>query len=262
MAKIEINIQDEILNITLTRPNVHNAMDTEMIEKLTEAFALPSSNRFIRAVVMRGEGRSFCAGADLEYMRSMAKFSFEENQRDAESLFLMFDAGLRCPVPVFTHVHGSVMGGAIGLVAISDFATAELSTKLCFSEVKIGLVPAVICPFVFKKIKIAAGRELMLTGRIFSALEALNAELIQFVGSEAECNGKILENLNFVKQAGPEAVRETKSLISRVRDCQDWSEIKKMTTQLIAEKRVGLEGQEGIRSFFERRSPKWQSKKT
>jgi methylglutaconyl-CoA hydratase len=262
MAKIETNIQDEILNINLTRPDVHNAMDTEMIGKLTEAFVMPSLNSSIRAVFLRGDGKSFCAGADLEYMRSMAKFSFEENQRDAEALFLMFDAGLRCPVPIFAHVHGSVMGGAIGLVAISDFATAELSTRFCFSEVKIGLVPAVICPFVFKKMKIAAGREFMLTGRNFSALEALNAELIQFIGSEAECRDKVMENLNFVKQAGPEAVRETKSLIAKVRDCQDWSEIKKMTTQVIAEKRVGLEGQEGIRSFFERRLPKWQLKKT
>lgn len=258
MNKVEIKKSNQILHIILNRPQVHNALDVEMIEALREAFALPSTDLSIRAVLVTGKGKSFCAGADLEYMRSMVDFSLSDNISDAAGLFSMFESGLRCPVPVVVKVQGKVMGGAIGLVAIADYSIAESGTQFCFSEVRLGLVPAVISPFVLRKMKNPLAREWMLTGQFFSADQALTGDLIQFVGTSEEGSIQVERMIELITSAGPEAVRETKSLITQLEVCNDWREIKDLTTRVIAERRVSEEGQEGIRAFFEKRSPKWK----
>ena len=246
----------------LGRPEVHNAMNSEMIGELTKAFKRPMSEKGIRVVHLSGEGKSFCAGADLHYMKSMAGFSLEENRADSVLLFEMFEAVQKCPVPVVAHLHGSVMGGASGLAAACDYVAAESGTKFCFSEVKLGLVPAVISPFVLKKMEGALARELMLTARLFESEEAQRGHLVQFVGSGDSCKEHLDHLIKRVLKAGPEAVRETKKLLNFVEEGSSWNDVKQETTKVIAERRVSPEGQEGISAFFEKRAPKWQQEKS
>ncbi|MCB0366027.1 MAG: enoyl-CoA hydratase/isomerase family protein [Bdellovibrionaceae bacterium] len=262
MSGVEIKNQNGVLSVCLNRPDVHNAMDAEMIADLTAAFAQPHSDQSIRVVRLFGNGRSFCAGADLKYMKSMAGFDLKENQADAEKLFDMFEAVRNCPVPVLARLHGSVMGGASGLAAACDHVAAEPGTKFCFSEVKLGIAPAVISPFVMEKMNPALARELMMTARLFESEEALSGGLIQFVGSREECEEQLDKVTERILAAGPEAVRVTKDLLNKVSEANSWSELKSLTTKVIAERRVSAEGQEGIGAFFEKRPPSWQKVKS
>ncbi|MCB0386093.1 MAG: enoyl-CoA hydratase/isomerase family protein [Bdellovibrionales bacterium] len=258
MAGIETTVENGVLRVFLNRPDVHNAMNAEMIAELSRIFKGPEKDDSIRVVHLSGNGKSFCAGADLNYMKSMAGFDLKENQEDAENLFEMFAAVRNCPVPVLARIHGSVMGGASGLAAACDYVTAEPGTKFCFSEVKLGLVPAVISPFVLAKMEASLARELMLTARLFEAEEARQGSLVQFVGSREECEGRLAEITKRILAAGPQAVRETKKLLNKVAESKSLGEVKSVTTKVIAERRVSSEGQEGITAFFEKRSPQWQ----
>ena len=247
--------ENSILYVSLNRPKVHNAFNPEMIAALTDIFTNVGKN--IRALILRGEGASFSAGADLNWMKSMVNYKLRDNIADSKKLFEMFEAGLNCPCPVVGRLHGNVMGGALGLAAICDVGVAESATRFCFSEVKLGLAPAVISPFVLNKVNKPNALEWMLTGCSFSSDEARQAGLIQHVGSHKEVDQILGKILNRFFQSGREAVRATKELINnhsrKVR-----SEMKEEVIRTIAERRVSEEGQEGLKAFLEGRKAHWK----
>jgi len=256
-STIKVQAIDGIATVTLHRPEVRNAMDAVMIRELTGAFVVLNARRDLTAVVLRGEGKSFCAGADLHYMKSQAEFTHEQNLTDAEQLFEMFWTLRACPHPLVGRLHGHVMGGALGLTAVCDVAAAAEGTRFCFSEVKLGLAPAVISPFVLEKMRPSPARRYMVTGEVFSASEAQAADLVHFVGSEAAVDEFVAKTLSTLRQNGPDGMRATKGLVRAVSERTDWQTRRELTTEVIAERRVSDEGQEGLRAFFEKRAPSW-----
>jgi enoyl-CoA hydratase/carnithine racemase len=241
VAGLKIDREGHVLRVTLARPERRNAFDAALIAELTEAFADVGD---ARAIVLAGEGQSFCAGADVDWQRSAIDLSYEENVADALRLYRMCEAIDRCPAPVIARVHGYALGGGSGLVACADIAIAAPDAVFGFSEVKLGIIPAVISPFVLPKIGEHA-RRYFLTGERFDAATALRIGLIQEIADDldAAVDGVLSELLT----AGPEAVREAKRLI-RERPAGE------ETAQIAARLRAGEEGQEGLRAFLEGRS--------
>lgn len=245
MAGLRIERDDAVLRITLARPERRNAFDAELIAELTAAFTDVGA---ARAVVLAGDGQSFCAGADIEWQRSAIDLSLDENAEDALRLYRMCEAIDHCPAPVVARVHGYALGGGSGLVACADIALAAPDTVFGFSEVKLGIIPAVISPFVLPKIG-AHARRYFLTGERFDAETALRIGLISEIAMPLDdaVNRVVAELLS----AGPEAVREAKRL---VRERPAGME----TAQIAARLRAGPEGQEGLRAFLDRREPGWR----
>ncbi len=247
-------------HVELNRPDVRNAFNAEMIAELTQIFKDKIPKSQVRWALLTGAGESFCAGADLNWMKSMVNYTFEENQKDTLTLFDMFQAIADCPVPVVTRVQGHAMGGGLGLMACSDIVVSEPSAQFAFSEVRLGLAPAVISTFVFTKSNHSGVKEYMLTGLNFDSKTAATMGLVNFVGTSAELDEKIKSYEKAFKGSGPEAVKSTKILITQVPQHEDRSESRGLTTQIIAERRVSDEGQEGLKSFLEKRDPKWRLK--
>ena len=247
MGALRVERDGPVLRVTLARPEQRNAFDAELIAELTETFA---GARDARAVVLAGEGASFCAGADVEWMRSSVDLTYEENVEDAVRLLKMLEAVDGCPTPVVARIQGHALGGGAGLVACADVAVAAKDAVFAFSEVKLGLIPAVISPFVLAKIGPSWARRYFLTGERFDAATALRIGLVQEVA--AELDGAVERILAEIIAGGPEAVRAAKLL---VRDRPDGVE----TARRIAERRAGAEGQEGLRAFLEKRAPRWRS---
>jgi enoyl-CoA hydratase/carnithine racemase len=234
-----------VLRVTLARPERRNAFDAALIAELTEAFADVGD---ARAVVLAGEGESFCAGADVEWQRASIDLSFDENVEDAMRLYRMCEAIDRCPAPVVSRVQGYALGGGSGLVACSDVAVAARDAVFGFSEVKLGIIPAVISPFVLPKIG-AHARRYFLTGERFDADTALRIGLVHELADDLDTaiEGIVTELLT----SGPGAVREAKRLIRERPMGED-------TAQIAARLRSGEEGQEGLRAFLEKRNPSWR----
>ena len=255
MSFLKIEKQNSIKKISLNRPELHNAFNAEMIAELKEAFSQVEEE--IRGIHLLGEGKSFCAGADLAWMKSMVDFSLEENQKDSLQLYDMFDSIRNCAVPVVTEIHGNVFGGGLGLVAASDIVLSHEKTRFCFSEVKLGLAPAVISPFVIQKVSEAKSREWMLTAKVFDEKEALQFGLINDIGNSDYISERREKILNSLRHAGREAVSVTKELINQSK-AWSWQERREKTAKAIAERRVSAEGQEGLKSFLEKRSPTWK----
>lgn len=255
---LKVEAAGRVTTVSLNRPDVRNAFHPTMIRELTEVFTVLGSRKDISVIVLRGEGKSFCSGADLGYMKSMASFSFEENQQDSQQLFGMFWALRSCPHPIVGRVHGHVMGGALGLAALCDVVAAVEETQFCFSEVKLGLAPAVISPFVLERMHVSHARRFMITGEVFGVKEALASGLVHFVGVEEGVDAFVAQLTQSMCQNGPEGVRATKVLVRTMGEVGDWARRREMTTKVIAERRVSEEGQEGLRGFLEKRSPKWR----
>jgi methylglutaconyl-CoA hydratase len=234
-----------VLRVTLARPERRNAFDAALIAELTEAFADVGD---ARAVVLAGEGESFCAGADVEWQRASIDLSFDENVEDAMRLYRMCEAIDRSPAPVVSRVQGYALGGGSGLVACSDVAVAARDAVFGFSEVKLGIIPAVISPFVLPKIG-AHARRYFLTGERFDADTALRIGLVHELADDLDTaiEGIVAELLT----SGPGAVREAKRLIRERPMGED-------TAQIAARLRSGEEGQEGLRAFLEKRNPSWR----
>jgi methylglutaconyl-CoA hydratase len=255
---ILIEPSDQVTTICLNRPEVHNAMNEEMISELTQAFQnIAPLENFPRAVVLRGNGKSFCSVADLNYMKGIAGFGFEENVKDGQNLAKLFLSIYQCPVPVVAVVHGSAFGGANGLLAACDMVVAEENTKFAFSEVKLGIAPATIAPFVIKRIGEFGAKELMLTGKRFSAEEAKHWHLVNSVVPETGIEEKLQQILNELRTAAPHAVRETKKLITKIIQESDLDKNLDHTSKLIAQLRASEEGQEGMAAFLEKRKAAW-----
>ncbi len=258
MAFINDSKTGGILNIELARPEAHNALNGEMMASLTKIFSAIKKDKSIRVVYLSGQGPSFCAGGDLNWMREPMKFTLAQNMKDTQKLSDMYEAIFRCPVPVIGYAHGNVMGGGVGLAAVCDILAAETEAKFCLSEVKLGLVPSIISPCVLRKIPEAEARLLMLTAEIFRAPYAHKVGLAHFVGPQTECLQFIKERVDLILKNAPEATQLTKELIVKVKAAQ-WPQARKLTVQTIAKKRTSKEGQEGMKAFFEKRKPSWQS---
>ena len=245
MGALRIERDGDVLRVTLARPETRNAFDAALIAELSEAFVDVGT---ARAVVLSGDGPSFCAGADVEWMEASADLDREANVADANGLRWMLEAIDGCPAPVVAVVHGHALGGGVGLVAVSDIVVADPGTAFAFSEVKLGIVPAVISPFALRKIGESAARRYFVTGERFDAETALRIGLVHEVTSDLDAAlARVLAEL---RTAGPRAARHAKRLVL---DHPDGPE----TARLIAERRTSDEGQEGLRAFLERRPPAW-----
>jgi methylglutaconyl-CoA hydratase len=238
-----------VYRITLTKPDRRNAFDAELISELTEAFAFIGD---ARAVVLSGEGPSFCAGADVEWQRSSIDLTYDENVEDAMRLYEMCEAIDTCPAPVIARVHGYALGGGSGLVACSDIAVAAPDAVFGFSEVRLGIIPAVISPFVLPKIG-AAARRYFLTGERFDAEAALRIGLVHEVAEDPDA--VVDELVDAILSGGPEAIRAAKLLI---RDRPSGEE----TARIAADRRTSDEGQEGLRAFLDRRSASFVARRS
>lgn len=258
-STLKFEVSGRVATVTLNRPDVRNAFGAQTIRELTVLFASLNGRRDISVVVLKGEGKSFCAGADLAYMQSMANFSLSENEQEARSLHEMFWMVRACPHPVVGKIQGHAMGGGLGLTALCDIVGAVDGTQFCFSEVKLGLAPAVISPFVLERMQISHARRYMISGEVFDAAAAKEAGLVHFSGSEAEVDAFVERTVTAITQNGPDAVRATKGLLRAVLEISSWPAKAELTTQVIAERRVSEEGQEGMRSFLEKRAPKWRA---
>ncbi|KHD88656.1 MAG: enoyl-CoA hydratase [Bdellovibrio sp. ArHS] len=258
MSFVVVTEMNQVAYVKLHRPDVRNAFNPEMIEELTNTFRNLNDRKDLRAVVLQGEGKAFCAGADLNWMREMVQFSFEQNRQDSLKLFNMFETMAQCLLPVIGMVHGAAFGGALGLIAICDEVIAEEGTQFCFSEVKLGIAPAVISSFVNRKAVPGKVRPLMLSGVVFNPHVAQQAGLVTDVVPVGEGHTAVQKIVHNYMQCGPEAVRETKKLLNDL-NFMSWSQQKEATTLLIAERRVSAEGQEGLKSFLEKREPSWRS---
>jgi enoyl-CoA hydratase/carnithine racemase len=245
VANVRIDRDGSVLRITLTRPDRRNAFDSQVIAELAEAFVDVGK---ARAVVLAGEGASFCAGADVDWMRASVALSFDENLADANAMRMMFEAIDRCPAPVVARVQGHALGGGAGLVAVSDVAISAPGTAYAFSEVKLGIIPAVISPFALAKIGAGNARRYFVTGERFDAATALHIGLVHEVADDLD--GAVERVVGELLSAGPHAARWAKRL---VRERPDGPE----TARWIAERRASDEGQEGLRAFLEKRPAAW-----
>ena len=246
-----------VLTIWLNRPEVHNAMNALMIEELTDAFSSITDEE-VRAVLLRGKGKSFCAGADLNYMKEIASFGIAENKKDSLKLAKLFNSIYTCPFPTIALVHGSAFGGANGLLAACDIVLAEENTTFAFSEVKLGIAPATIAPFIIKRIGEFGAKELMITGKRFKGPEALKWKLVNNSIPEKELEYRLEQLIEEIKRNGPKAVRATKKLIHSIIDDEIYK-LLEYTGDLIAELRASEEGQEGMAAFLDKRKAKWNS---
>jgi methylglutaconyl-CoA hydratase len=236
-----------LYRVTLDRADRRNAFDAELIAALTDAFAAVGE---ARTVVLAGEGPSFCAGADVEWQRSSIDLSYEENVEDAMRLYTMLETIDSCPAPVVARVQGFALGGGSGLVACADVAVAATDAVFGFSEVRLGIIPAVISPFVLTKVGPAAARRYFLTGERFGAGVALRIGLVHELTHDLDA--AVERIVGDLLAGGPEAVREAKRL---VRERPSGS----ATAEIAAARRTSAEGQEGLRAFLERREPSWRS---
>jgi len=253
---IERSFQDKVATVTMKRAEVHNAFNVQLIQDLQAAFSDLSTDEKLHAVVLTGDGPSFSAGADLSMMKASATFSHEQNLSDSLRLADLFDTINSCPCPVVARVNGTAMGGGAGLISVCDIVIAAESARLAFSEVKLGIAPAVISPYVIRKIGETHARVLFVTGERFSAMRGREIGLVHLVVSLEELDTAIEKTLRELLSSGPQALRACKALALNVGH-MDHETARKYTAETIAALRVSAEGQEGLRSFLEKRKPKW-----
>jgi len=255
---IEFTIAENAGTIWLNRPDVHNAMNAEMIGEIVDAFEKVNEMDEVRFVIIRGYGKSFCAGADLNYMKGIAQFGFEENYQDGLKLAKCFNAVYTCRKPTLAVVHGAAIGGANGLLAACDMVYCMDDTKFAFAEVKLGIAPATISPYVCKRIGEYSARDLMITGRRFMGQEAEKSGLVnKSFETEEALNEQLAFTAKMLMSSGPAAMEATKELIYNLYNKYNFEDSIDYSAKLIAELRASEEGQEGMASFLEKRKPKW-----
>jgi len=250
--------KDGVARVTLNRPEVRNAFDDALIKLLHEAFVSLAKDQSVRAVVLAGNGPSFCAGADLNWMKRMAGYDFAANQRDAQALADMLAALDRMPKPTIARVHGPAFAGGTGLVAACDIAVGAKEAKFCFSEAKLGLSPATISPHVLRAIGERAARRYFLTAERFDAAEAWRLGLVhEIANDDAQMDEKIGDIVDSLLACGPVAQTEAKALLRAVSGRPIMSELIQDTAERIAKIRSSPEGREGISAFLEKRRAAW-----
>jgi methylglutaconyl-CoA hydratase len=250
-----------VARVTLARPEVRNALNAALIAELTATFASLADELAddLRAVVLAGDGESFCAGADVTWMRASLKLSVAQNEADATRLAEMLDAIDDCPVPVVARVHGAALGGGMGLCAVADIVVATADAAFGFTETQLGILPAVISPFVLARVGEGPARALFPTGERFDAERARQIGLVhEVLLDEAGVDERIVQILDGIRAAGPTAVRAAKAIIHDQRGL-DGAERRSLTVQAIARQRTSAEGQEGLAAFLEKRPPSWRT---
>ena len=252
-------LSDGVLTVTLNRPEVHNAFNDELIAEAIDLFSSIDTEA-TRAVVLKGTGKNFCAGADLNWMSRMVSYTRAENIRDSSKLAKMFAVMNECPVPIVGRIQGAAIGGGVGLVSVCDIAVALEGTQFGLSEVKLGILPAVISPYVIAKIGETHARALFLTGERFDTERALRIGLVHRVTDTVEAlDAAVYETVTQLKTSGPEAVRECKKLIAHVAS-HELADAVPYTIEAIAARRTSDEGQEGMRAFLSKGLASWISK--
>lgn len=254
---ILFSIENSIATITINRPKVRNAFDDKLIANLNTLLDKVNNDDTIKALVLTGSGEHFSAGADLNWMKNMINFSFDENQKDAGALATLLEKLNNLEKPTIALIKGGVFGGAVGLVACCDIAICEENAKFCLSEVKLGISPAVISPYVIASIGEKNARRFMLTAELFSAKCAKDIGLIHIICSNDELSNKLNDILKNIKRNGPIAIKTTKKLILDLVNNSYKGNLMEYTTKVISELRVSPEGQEGLSSFLEKRNPNW-----
>jgi methylglutaconyl-CoA hydratase len=247
MGALRVQRDDSVLRVTLARPERRNAFDAALIAELKDAF---SDVGDARAVVLAGDGPSFCAGADVDWQRAAIDLTYEENVEDAMRLYAMLEAIDGCPAPVVARVQGYALGGGSGLVACCDVAVAGEDAVFGFSEVKLGIIPAVISPFVVPRVGVGAARRYFLTGERFGAQAALRIGLVHELADDLDA--AVERVVGELLSSGPQAAREAKKLLRELPTGVD-------TAHIAARLRTSPEGQDGLRAFLERRKPSWQT---
>ena len=247
-----------VARVTIARPRVHNAFDAETIALLGAAFEELGREAGVRAIVLAGDGKSFSAGGDLNWMKETAAYAFDDNAADAKRLARMLEVVDRNPKPVIARVHGAALGGGCGLLAACDVAIASTRAVFGFSEVRLGLLPAVISPFVVRRVGPAAARALMLTGERFDARKALRLGLVDEVWPPEALDAMVEARVRDVLQGGPRAQAAIKALVRGVAG-KEPGDVAALTARMIAETRASEEGAEGVAAFLEKRSPAWRA---
>ncbi len=250
-----IEKESGVKEVWLNRPELHNAFNAELIEEMISLF---QSFKNERLIILSGRGTSFCAGADLNWMKAMKDYTKEENLKDSKRLAKMFSTINDCDVPVLGRVNGHALGGGVGLVSVCDFVIANQEATMGFTEVRLGLIPAVISPYCISKVGESNARAWMLSGERFSAEEAKRMGLVHEIVSANELDFKVEEYKKKFLAAGPEAAKEAKRLIRGVMKNLKTSE--DLTCNMITERRVSAEGQEGMRALLEKDKPSWMKK--
>ncbi len=253
---VRVSVRDSVARITLSRPEVKNAFDAQLIADLTEILRAQRSDESLRVLVIGADGPMFCAGADFNWMRAQKTAGFEANIADARALFDMFFELYTFPRPTIARVQGGAFGGGVGLIACCDFVVMAKNASVAFSEVKLGLAPATISPFVIRKLGEGRAREWLLTGAMMSAERALTVGLANRVVPENELDAAVADYVERVRTCGPHALSMTKDLLREIPGLT-LAEAREFTTERIAQQRASDEGQEGMAAFLDKRKPSW-----
>jgi len=256
--RVALTLDGPVAHVVLARPEARNAIDGAMVRELREAVEAVSARDDVRVVVLAGRGSAFCAGADLEWMRKAAGSTVEESLAEARTLLELFDAIDRSPKAVVAAVHGAALGGGAGLVAVADITVAEESAQIGFTEVRLGLVPAVISPYVVRKIGLAAARELFLTGERLAAKRAAALGLVQRVVAPGALDAAVDERVGELLRAAPGAVAAAKALLRAVAG-RPVETVSELVCQALAQRRASAEAEDGLLAFLEKRKPGWVS---
>jgi methylglutaconyl-CoA hydratase len=256
-ASLEISYDGAVARITLSRPDVRNAFNDAVIAELTAAFQDAASRAEVRAVVLAATGPAFCAGADLNWMRRMADYTRDENLADAGALAEMLRAIYECPRPTIARIQGDVYAGGMGLVAACDMAVSVDTANFCLSEVKLGLIPATISPYVIRAMGARAAHRYFLTAERFDAKEAHRIGFVHEVVRAEQLDAKVAEMTSALVSASPNAVRSCKTLVQDVAGRDIEAPLIARTIEGIADIRTSREGREGVQSFLQKRKPFW-----
>ena len=254
---IEVFKKTDIATVSLNRPEVHNAMNESLMKELTNCFTDISNDNKIRVVVLTGKGKSFCAGADLNWMKSMVNYTKEENIKDSRLLLDLYETINICPKLVIGKINGHAFGGGIGLIAVCDITISIPGLKFAFSEANLGIIPSVISTYVSPRISAADMRRLFITAERFDSTIANKIGLIDYIVNPEELDAKVDFYIEQSRSSGPLAIGEVKNLIKNLRK-MSIEKYKEFTIEKISELRVSQEGQEGINAFLEKRKPKWR----
>jgi methylglutaconyl-CoA hydratase len=257
MTALTVSLQDGVQTLTLSRPDVRNAFNDEVITELKNAFIAVAQNPLVRCVVLAAEGPAFCAGADLNWMRRMADYTHAENLADAGELAAMLKAIYTCPQPTIARVQGDVYAGGLGLVAACDMVVSVDTAHFCLSEVKLGLIPATISPYVIRAMGARAAHRYFLTAERFDAHEAHRVGLVHEVVPPDALDSQVDEWVQAVLKASPNALRACKKLLQDVAEREINDPLIRQTVEGIADIRASSEGKEGVQSFLQKRKPGW-----
>jgi methylglutaconyl-CoA hydratase len=257
LPTLRIQVQDMIGRITLNRPEVRNAFNDSVIAEVTTAFAELGQRDDVRCIVLAAEGTAFCAGADLNWMRKMADYSRDENLADAAKLAEMLRVIYECPKPTVVRVQGDAYAGGMGLVAACDIAVSVDTANYCLSEVKLGLIPATISPYVIRAMGARAAHRYFLTAERFTAAEALRIGYVHEVVSADQLDAKVAEITTALCNASPNAVKVCKKLVQDVAERPVSQPLIDATVAGIADIRSSVQGKEGVSSFLQKRKPSW-----